>query len=136
MDTWTPEVARQASGDDGDGISQRYRSDETCAIHEAEGVARHRRDLVVWRSIQRRRQRGNQLSQRRGRTVRDERPEGMRGRRDQVDVTRLGMEHNPIFRVVVVRPDEVDGWTPALVVCQPHADPASDVAQLPTPPPA
>jgi len=87
MATWTPEVARQANGDDGDGISQGYRPDEARAIHEAERVARHRRKLVVRRSIQRCRQRGNQLFQRRGRTVRDERPEGVRGRCDQVHVT-------------------------------------------------
>jgi len=87
MATWTPEVARQANGDDGDGISQGYRPDEARAIHEAERVARHRRELVVRRSIQRCRQRGNQLFQRGGRTVRDERPEGVRGRCDQVHVT-------------------------------------------------
>ena len=74
MATWTPEVARQASVDDGDGISQRYRSDETGAIHEAERVARHRRELV-----QRRRQCGNQLIQRGCRTVSDERPKSVCG---------------------------------------------------------
>jgi len=52
MDTWTPEVARQASGDDDDLISERYRSDETCAIHEGERVSGNGRQLLVWRSLQ------------------------------------------------------------------------------------
>lgn len=79
MDTWTPEVARQASGDDDDLISERYRSDETCAIHEGERVPRHCRQFVVRRSIQRGRQCRNQLMQRRRGTICDESPEGVCG---------------------------------------------------------
>jgi len=79
MDTRTPEVARQASGDDDDAISERYRPDETCAIHEGERVPRHRRQFVVRRPIQRRRQCRNELMQRRRRTICDERPEGVCG---------------------------------------------------------
>ena len=79
MDTWTPEVARQASGDDDDLISERYRSDETCAIHEGERVPRHRAELVVRRPVQRRRQCGNQLIQRGCRTVGNDRPKSVCG---------------------------------------------------------
>jgi hypothetical protein len=44
----------------------------------------------------------------------------------------LRMENNPVFRVVIVRPDQLGGWTPILVVCQrfAHPDTPIDAAQL------
>ena len=95
---------------------ERYRSDESHAIHEGERVARRRQELLVGRTRQRFRQRGNQLFQRDGPTVSDKMPEDVRGRRHKKDVARLRMEDDPVFRVVVVSPDQVRRRTPSLLV--------------------
>ena len=114
-----------------------YRPDEPRAIHEGERVLRHRREFLVRRAPEGCRKRYNQLRRRRRLTVSDQPPERVGRRRHQRDIARLRMEHDPVFRVVVVGPDQIRCRTKVRFFRYVHVFEArTEPAQLAEPPPA